>query len=235
MARKKLSVMLFGILVILLGIGLLGQAVGWWSLIGFPGWWTLFIIVPALFLMINYGIRFWNTLVLGVGILLLLKEQHIIKGEMVFPIIIALLVIALGVRIAFGSRFSQVNPVPGFNNPPPTYFGQPDLSQTFDYDVVFGSIKVKNACQNLLSGKISAVFGSAEIDLTEIRVYNDIVVESSAAFGGVKIYAPRNCRVKVENSSVFGGCDNRAATLTDPTLPQVTIKVSSAFGGTEVL
>ncbi len=233
--RKRLSTVLFGILVILLGIGLLGQAIDWWDFVGFTGWWTLFIIIPAVFLIVSYGIRFWNMLMLCVGVLLLLKEQDIITQGMFFPIILAGLVITLGVRIAFGSHYSTVKSVPGFTNTPPTFYGQPDYSPTFNYDVVFGSIRVKNVCQDLLSGKISSVFGSVEVDLAEIRVSRDIVIESSAAFGGVKIYAPRTCRVKVESSSAFGGCDNRAATLTDQTLPLVTIKVSNAFGGTEVL
>lgn len=232
--RTTIARIFFGLLVILLGIGLLGQALGWWLLIGFAGWWTLFLIIPAVFLMIAYGPRFWNVLLLCVGTLLLLKEQQIITQEMVVPIIIAGLVIILGLRIVFGNRFQTVKPVSGFSTVPPVHSGQADYSSQPEYNIVFGSIKVKNVSPNLIGAKVSSVFGYAEIDLTEIGITGDVIIETSAAFGGVRIYAPRNYRLKVECSSAFGGCDNRAAVPTDPSLPLVIIKASTAFGGTEI-
>ncbi len=87
--RTTIARVFFGLLVILLGIGLLGQALGWWVLLGFVGWWTLFLIIPAVFLIIAYGLRFWNILLLCVGTLLLLKEQDIITQAMVVPIIVS--------------------------------------------------------------------------------------------------------------------------------------------------
>ncbi len=232
--RTTIARVFFGLLVILLGIGLLGQALGWWVLLGFVGWWTLFLIIPAVFLIIAYGLRFWNILLLCVGTLLLLKEQDIITQAMVVPIIVAGLVILLGIRIAFGNRFSTVKPVAGFSTVPPSFVGQPDYSTQPEYNIVFGAIKTKNICPNLTGAKISATFGSAEIDLSEIGISGDIIIETSVAFGEVKIYAPRNYRLKVESSAAFGGCDNRAAVPTDPSLPLVTIKASTAFGSTEI-
>ncbi|MFA9382031.1 MAG: hypothetical protein ACERKO_13330, partial [Acetanaerobacterium sp.] len=183
--RTKIARVFFGILVILLGAGLLGQALDWWELIGFTGWWALFIIIPAVFLIIAYGVRFWNILLLCVGTLLLLKEQAIITQDMVLPIIVAGFVIVLGARIAFGSHVHTSKPVSGFSSVPPISVGQPDYSTAPEYNIVFGSIKVKNMSPNLTAAKISALFGSAEIDLTGIGVSGDITIESSATFGGV--------------------------------------------------
>ncbi len=232
--RTTVARVFFGLLVILLGIGLLGQALNWWELIGFDGWWTMFLIIPAVFMIIAYGLRFWNVLLLSVGTLLLLKEQNIITRDMVVPIIIAGLVIILGIRIVVGNRFQTVKPVSGFSTVPPVHPGQPDYSTNPEYNIVFGNIKVKNMCPSLTGAKISSVFGYAEIDLSEIGVSGDILIESSTAFGGVRIYAPRNYRLKVESSSVFGGCDNKAAVPTDMSLPLVTIKASTVFGETEI-
>lgn len=232
--RTTIARVFFGLLVILLGVGLLGQALGWWLFIGFEGWWTMFLIIPAVFMIIAYGLRFWNVLLLCVGTLLLLKEQQIITQGMVGPIILAGLIILLGLRIAFGNRFQTVKPVSGFSTMPPIHSGQADTSSNPEYNIVFGSIKVKNVSPNFTGAKVSAVFSYAEIDLTEIVIARDVIIETSAAFGGIRIYAPRNYRLKVECSSAFGGCDNRAAVPTDPTLPLVTIKASTAFGGTEI-
>lgn len=232
--RTTLARVFFGLLVILLGVGLLGQALGWWILLGFAGWWTLFLIVPAVFLIIAYGVRFWNVLLLSVGVLLMLKEQQMISREMVFPIIIAGLIILLGLRIVFGNRFQTVKPVSGFSTTPPSSISHPDYSTRPEYNIVFGSIKVKNMCPGLLGAKASSVFGYAEIDLSEAGVPGDIVVEASTAFGGMRIYAPKNYRLKVESSSAFGTCSNRAAVLTDPALPIVTIRANTLFGETEI-
>ncbi len=233
--RSTISRVFFGLLVILLGVGFLGNAFDWWDLVGFSGWWTLLLIVPAVFLITTHGVRFWNVLLLCVGVLLLLKEQRVITQAMIWPLIVSGLIILLGVRIVFGNAFHTVKPSQGFSATPPLPVGQPDYSTTPEYNIVFSSVKVKNMCPNLQSAKVSSVFGYIELDLTEIGVTDDIIIESSAVFGSVRIYAPRSYRIKVENSSVFGGCDNRAPSLTDLDLPLVTIKASTAFGGTEIL
>ncbi len=62
----------------------------------FDGWWTLFLMVPALASMVETGIHIGNVIVLGAGALLLCWERNWIQN-LNFPLVLALVLIVLGV------------------------------------------------------------------------------------------------------------------------------------------
>ena len=46
--KKTLTNFLWGLFFIIIGIGFLGEALNLWNFeLFFPGWWTLFIIIPC--------------------------------------------------------------------------------------------------------------------------------------------------------------------------------------------
>jgi hypothetical protein len=56
----------------------------------FPGWWTLFLIVPALASMIKSGLATGNVILLGIGVYFLLEEQGINLSYLVLPAVLIL-------------------------------------------------------------------------------------------------------------------------------------------------
>ncbi|MGL5978883.1 MAG: LiaF transmembrane domain-containing protein [Erysipelotrichaceae bacterium] len=67
--RKSSSISVMGLFFVAVGIAYLGDAMHYWNFsIFFPGWWTLFLILPAVSSFLNYGFGLFKTLVLFVGL-----------------------------------------------------------------------------------------------------------------------------------------------------------------------
>ncbi|MDY0024215.1 MAG: DUF5668 domain-containing protein [Candidatus Izemoplasmatales bacterium] len=88
MTQKKL----FGILLVVLGAIFLLNALNIFTVnIFFDGWWTLFLIIPAVISMSKQGITTGNSILLIIGIVLLLREWDVdFKGYLVPAVLIIL-------------------------------------------------------------------------------------------------------------------------------------------------
>ena len=73
----------------------------------FEGWWTMFIIIPSICGLLGNKDKTGPAIGLGVGVLLLLAEQNVIDWDMFWKIGLAVLVIALGLGMMFGSRITS--------------------------------------------------------------------------------------------------------------------------------
>lgn len=116
--KNTMSKALWGVFFVLLGIALAGRAVGILNFnIYFPGWWTLFIIVPSAIGLANRENRTASIFGLGIGILLLASVQGLINWYTFPKLIISLIFIVIGSSFLFSK---------GRNNN--------ERSQTEDYD-----------------------------------------------------------------------------------------------------
>jgi hypothetical protein len=97
-----------GILFLAAGIAVGGSMLGFFDLsISMRGWWTIFIIAPALISMVQGGPNAGNIIVLGVGVILLLKEQGIMPEVFSWRLIFPVVLLAVGFQLLFGgSRHS---------------------------------------------------------------------------------------------------------------------------------
>jgi predicted membrane protein len=107
-----------------------------------------------------------------------------------------------------------------------------------DYVNVFSGGERQIVSQNFRGGKISAVFGGIELDLTKAKLApgrNDL--ELACVFGGATIIVPDNWYVTIEVTPVLGGfSDSRkiAPGRSLETSSQLVIKGAVIFGGGEV-
>ena len=61
--KQQWSRILLGVLLILAGLGYAGDVMGFWHFdLFFAGWWSLFIIIPCLFSIVENGFDTGNTL-----------------------------------------------------------------------------------------------------------------------------------------------------------------------------
>jgi predicted membrane protein len=107
-----------------------------------------------------------------------------------------------------------------------------------DYVHVFSGGERQIVSENFSGGKVSAVFGGSEIDLTKARLAPGVnVLEIACVFGGTTIIVPDDWNVKIEVTPVLGGFgDSRKlhpGRVID-TSKQLIIKGAVVFGGGEV-
>lgn len=229
--RKNLGNILWGLVFIGVGVGLIGNIFNLWDYkVFFAGWWTLFIIVPALVSMVQSGIHIGNSIVLGVGVILLLDQQNIIKEGMIYKFAAPAILIIIGLAILSKVLIKRE---PGSSSavPPGTTVSSEDFP---NYFALFSGNTVKNNSTNFRGGNTTSIFGGNEIDLRDVVLSGDVSFNVTSIFGGTEIKAPTNAKIEVKGVPIFGGNENTAVSSADPAAHKITFQCTSIFGGTEI-
>lgn len=101
----KIRRIIIGLIFITIGIGYLGEQMNVWQFtIFFPGWWSMFLIIPAILSMLEYGVNFASLCMLTFGGYVLAENNGWITYEVTFPMIMATLCICIGIRLLFTRR-----------------------------------------------------------------------------------------------------------------------------------
>lgn len=107
-----------------------------------------------------------------------------------------------------------------------------------DYVNVFSGGERQIVSQNFQGGKISAVFGGIELDLTKARLAPGVsVLDIACVFGGATIIVPDDWFVTIEVTPVLGGFSDSRKLSPGRTVDQakhLLIKGAVVFGGGEV-
>jgi predicted membrane protein len=107
-----------------------------------------------------------------------------------------------------------------------------------DYVNVFSGGERQVISQNFQGGKISAVFGGIELDLTKARLAPGVsVLEIACVFGGAEIIVPDDWFVTLEVTPVLGGFSDSRKLTPGRTIDKekhLLIKGAVVFGGGEI-
>ena len=220
--RKRISSTLWGLIFIAAGIGIVGAMAGAWEFnILFAGWWTVFLIVPAVLGMIEHGIRIGNTIGLVLGVALLACCQGWLPWEVLSRMLVPVVMILIGGVMVFKNLFHlNLGRVKVPND------------KRMQELVVFSG---KNMIvQNEFYGmEGEAIFGGLTIDLRGAQITENVSIDAMAVFGGVDILLPANVSVKLSDLSLFGGCSN-SRNYSPVDGPTVYVNATALFGGVEV-
>ncbi len=102
---------------------------------------------------------------------------------------------------------------------------------------IFTSTRRSVLSQNFKGGTVSAIFGAITIDFSKAKLADgENHLEIASIFEGCKIFVPRDWKVIVNVTSVFGGIDDKRYVNFDlPTSNGVLIiKGAVVFGGCEI-
>ncbi len=180
-------------------------------------WWPVVVILAG---VLTYAAnpRHWPValIIVAVGTAFLLSRLDIVDiGNLIFPaaiILVGLLVLfgrGLGSQIEVGDRVNSFN--------------------------VFSGSEVASHSKEFQGGSVSAVFGGAEVDLTDAVPAADARLDVFAAFGGVDIRVPSGWQVAVKGLPLFGGIDNVTVKEQLPTgAPVLAVNATVLFGGLEI-
>lgn len=217
MKMKRKSI-LWGVLLIIVGVLFLGNSLDIWHInLFFKGWWTLFIIVPSIIGLLDKDSMSGSFISLVVGVLLLLACQDIISWSKIWKIFVPILVIVIGFTLIFRS------------------LKKPKMKTSenaLEYTAIFSEVdeKIKEVISDF---KAISIFGGVNLDLRKAKLDKDIVIECTTIFGGIDIRVPDNVKIKTSGVPIFGGVENK---YTEEDKSSVTIYINyvCVFGGIDI-
>ncbi len=223
--RNKISMAFVGIVFILLGVAIIGNAFDAWNFtIFFDGWWTLFIIVPCVASMINNGVNSGNVIGLTIGVLLLTWQQQFIEKETMGKLILPAILILLGLYIIFKGFVKKNSPSKIAVDP-----GQID-----NVSAILGGCDRNYSNIEFNGAECAAVFGGIGLNLKSAIITSDCKITCSAVFGGIEILLPADVKLKISSTPILGGVENKFVSTTNPDAPTIFIEATAIFGGIDI-
>ena len=105
-------------------------------------------------------------------------------------------------------------------------------------ECVFSGTRQRLETQDFLGGKVTTVFGGAEIDLRSVATNREeISMKAEAVFGGIELWVPAHWKTIVRGSAFFGGFEDKtfpAAPGASGKAPRLVVTGAAVFGGVVV-
>jgi len=220
---------IIGVILVVVGLFLVLRNTGF-----FPGFidhvifsWPMLLVTIGLIITIgSSGGKTSGIIVMAVGVFFLIP--HIFRETFDVNMFWPSIFIIIGVIFIFSKRkgWSSVSTSPQTGD------------DYIDYVHVFSGGERQIVSDNFRGGKVTAVFGGSEIDLTKAKLAPGVSeLELACVFGGTTIIVPDDWNIKIEVVPVLGGFgDSRKLNpgRTIDTTKQLVIKGAVVFGGCEV-
>lgn len=225
---KKTGNVLWGVVLIIIGLIIGGNALGITNInIFFDGWWTFFIIIPCFIGLIKDEGKLGSVIGLIIGFALFLSCRDILDFNLVWKLAFPTILVLFGISMIFkdtigdkiGDEIKKINKK------------QNDVNECC---ATFSGQNIKYENEKFTGANLTAVFGGVKYDLTNAIIDSDVVINASSTFGGIEIKVPSNVKVKIKSTSIFGGVENKTNTQTNGESHTVYINGTALFGGVEV-
>lgn len=220
--RYKASQFLLGFLLLAVGVGLLGNALNIWHFsLFFKGWWSLFLIIPAVHGLTRYGYSFPRLILLATGLLFFANAQGFLPirpSRLIVPIAL----IGLGVLFVSSKIVHSREESPNYNTAP--------REASPSYLSIFNDSHVRNDSQDFKNGSATCIFGDLNVDLENAGCRQDAYFQSTSIFGDLKIKVPASMRLDIRPFAVFGEVKNKTVPQDLQPGPVFHINCTSIFG-----
>ena len=234
---KKANGVIIGSLFIIVGLLYACRALDIFHFsVFFPGWWTLFIIVPCIYALTRKNEDKTGPVIgLVIGLCFLINAQDFNFHIDFFPMAIAVLCIVIGWKLLFPNKknsqkqeeYSEFIYTGTYGNTTAegtaadteksytsgnAYSGNSTYSGGgtgyINASAIFGGkdIRVDNEC--FTGADLTVIMGAVDINLRNAIISEDVYINVTAIMGGVDIYVPANVRVVTDGcSTIMGGID----------------------------
>ena len=225
---KKFGNVLWGIVLIVIGLRIGGNALEITNInIFFDGWWTLFIIIPCFIGLFKDNEKTGNLIGLLIGVALLLACQDVLDFDLIWKLSFPAILVAIGISVIFkdalgGKVSSEIKKL------------NEKRSDENLYCATFAGQNVNFDGEKFTGADLTAVFGGVKCDLRNAIIESDVVINASSTFGGIEIFVPSDVKIKIKSVPIFGGVENKANTKVDENSHTIYINSTAVFGGVEI-
>lgn len=203
--KNNNSKMLAGILLILIGIFAISG-----NFFHLPFHFTHYIfsipglmMIIGLFILINHNDSFLGVILVGIGGFWFLSKYSDFPIKHYLNEYWPILIIIFGIYIIL--KRDGHKSIPGDNSASNNY----DVDYIDEVAILGGGRKNINS-QNFKGGKITTILGGSDIDLHESNLAaGNNTLEITTILGGINIIVPRDWKVIVNVTSIFGGFDDK--------------------------
>lgn len=233
-----------GLIIICIGVALLLRNLGYFV----PAWlftWPMILIIVGLYSSVKHNFRHPAGFVLiGIGSFFLVTR--FIPELRLSPAFWPVFVIALGLYFIIrprrmrggratwktGERSDELVEYTEAPNP-----ADAERGDTVKIDSVFSGVDRAILSKNFKGGRISCVFGGAEIDLLQAELAGTAVLKMDVVFGGAKLILPAHWNVQSEIDGVFHSVEDKRKynpAVGSDNSKLLILKGSCVFGGIEI-
>ncbi|MGA3023448.1 MAG: DUF5668 domain-containing protein [Bryobacteraceae bacterium] len=231
--QPGLSHLILGLAIVAVGVGLLLDNMGIYSIGNVWRYLPVILIALGLSKFMDSpvgGGKMWGGFLFLLGCGFLADNLNLFHFS--FNLIWPLLIIYFGGMMLWRS----LSPAGGCGWPNwnPNSGGR-DPNADFNYVAVFGGGKRRIESKEFRGGSAVVIFGGYNIDLRDAGMAGETAtIDVNALFGGIDIRVPDTWRVDVRASAIFGGVDDKSVpprTTAGVTPPRLIITGFAAFGG----
>lgn len=223
---NKISNMLWGLVLMTIGVICGLNALEITNInIFFDGWWTLFIIVPCFIDLFKDRQKTGNIIGLIIGICLLLACQDILEFELIWKLMIPIILVIIGLSLIFKDAI---------NSKVKKEIKKLNKNNNKEYCATFGGQDLNFSNEEFNGCNLTAVFGGVKCDLRDAIINENVVINTSAIFGGVTIFVPKDVNVRITSTPIFGGVSDERKDKPKDSKITLYINATCIFGGVEI-
>lgn len=225
---NKISNILWGLVLIVLGIICGLNATGITDInVFFKGWWTLFLIIPGFIGLFKDKDKTGDLILIIIGAILLLCTRDILNFDIVWKLLFPIILVVIGASIMFKDLFNnKINKEINKLNE--------KIKKDNDYCSTFGSQNIKYDNEIFKGATLNSIFGGIKLDLRESIIKSDVVINSTCVFGGITILVPKDVKIKVKSTPIFGGVEDKTKQKITDKSKTIYINSTTIFGGIEI-
>jgi predicted membrane protein len=225
--QKRIAV---GAVILLAGLALLLSNLGFldFELRRYILRWQMILIVIGTIFIISRDKRGTGIILLIIGIAFYIRDYLDLSFNF-WQIFWPSMLILAGILILFRHKINSVD------------CQKKTLSDEdiIDEVNVFGGGDRTIVSQNFSGGKILAIFGGSNFNLTRAKLApGQNSIDVMAVFGGMKLIVPEDWKIKINVVSIFGGFSDKhgypSKSSTNPAESELIIKGFVMFGGGEI-
>ena len=216
---------IWGIVLIVLGILIALKTLNIVNIdIFFKGWWTLFIIIPSGVGLIKDDDKAGNIIGIIIGVMLLLAARQIIPYKLILQLFIPIVLVIIGLSLLFKDKIKEKME---------NTLKDKGINEENTYYATFGAQNINLSDVEIKNMELNAIFGGIKCNLKESIIKEDVMIKVSSIFGGTTLTLPKDVKVKVLSTPIFGGVDNKH---NDPKEEVRTIYINAIclFGGLDI-